>query len=329
MKKSSLPTISPMLAKSGKMPADHTAFGFEIKWDGIRAVCYCSEGTLRILSRNLKDLTFQYPELAGLAKAAPANMILDGEIITIAEDGKPSFSRLQHRMGLRSSRTIEKMMLSTPATYVIFDILYLDGKLLLDLPYTERRRILAELALSGPSWQTPPYRPSEGPAMLAGSKTLGLEGVIAKRLDSHYQSGERTGAWIKIKNQFRQELVIGGWVEGEGRRRGKIGAVLVGYYDIPPDQAAKQKIKQRLVYAGKVGTGFSDRALTELSQQFKPLMQSSSPFSQPPPVKAAHYLKPELIAEFEFTEWTPHNTLRHPAYKGLRQDKEPRYVIRE
>lgn len=319
--------IAPMLAKTGSLPADDAAWGFEVKWDGIRAVAYLDNGVCRLLSRNRKDITAQYPELAALAPAfAGRRLILDGEIVALGADGRPSFSRLQHRMGLSSARTIAKVGQEIPATYIIFDLLYLDGRLLIDEPYQERRRLLEDLAPAGPAWQTPAHRRGEGPAIQAASRAVGLEGIVAKRLDSRYEAGRRSGAWLKIKNQRRQELVIAGWVPGQGKRRGTIGALLVGYWE----RAAGENCgKPRLVYAGKVGTGFSTQTLAELAKRLAPLVRATSPFGEKPPVAGAVFVAPALVGEFEFTEWTPHDTLRHPSFKGLRPDKDAAEVVRE
>lgn len=331
MVKHSMPEkILPMLAKTGRMPSDISAYGFEIKWDGIRAIAYLDQGLFRLLSRNLKDLTNQYPELSALAQASPdRRIIVDGEIVALDENGKPSFSRLQHRMGLRSPKTIEKMTRQIPATYIIFDLLYLDDRLLIDLPYTERRSLLEDLELSGPSWQTPIYKAGDGPALQQASKAIGLEGIIAKRLDSLYETGKRTGAWVKIKNQRRQELVIAGWAPGQGNRTGSIGALLVGYYEVSAKQAAETGVTPRLIYAGKVGTGFTQKTLALLEELLNPLVQKENPFSTDPRVPGARFVCPDLVGEFEFTEWTPHHTLRHPSFKGLRNDKPARQVVRE
>ena len=183
------------------------------------------------------------------------------------------------------------------------------------------------VALAGPAWQTPAYKAGEGPAMLAASRAAGLEGVVAKRLDSVYEAGRRTGAWLKIKNLRRQELVIGGWAPGQGRRRDQVGALLVGYWDPTPAAAAARGASPRLVYAGKVGTGFSDRTLAALTDRLAPLRRPASPFAgRTPP---AIFVEPVLVGEFEFSEWTPHDTLRHPSFKGLRADKDAAEVVRE
>ncbi|MDR7869126.1 MAG: non-homologous end-joining DNA ligase [Sporomusaceae bacterium] len=317
--------IPPMLAKTGTMPTAPDLYAYEIKWDGIRAVAYLSKGNLRLLSRNHKDITAQYPEFAALASSLPdSRLVLDGEIVALGADGRPSFSRLQHRMGLSSPRTIAKVGSEIPATYIIFDVLYTDGRLCVDLPYSERRRILEALAVSGPAWQTPVHKTGEGPAMLNASREVGLEGIMAKRLDSKYEAGKRSGAWLKIKNQRRQELVIAGWVPGRGKRQGAIGALLVGYWDRPPGKSGPH-----LVYAGKVGTGFSARTLADLAAKLAPLRSDISSFAVNPPVADAVFVAPLLVGEFEFTEWTPHNTLRHPSFKGLRHDKNAAAVVRE
>ncbi len=322
--------VLPMLAKPSQMPEDYDNYGFEIKWDGIRAIFYLDQKRLRITSRNLKDITHQYPELHSICgENGNKQMVLDGEIISLGEDGRPSFSRLQHRMNLSSGKAIRQAMEAIPVIYIIFDLIYLNGCSLQDLPYTERRGVLEGLRLSGPTWQTPDFTRGKGPEVLAASRDLGLEGVVAKRLDSTYQPGKRTGAWLKIRNHNRQEFVIGGWVPGQGGRAGRIGALLLGYYDVTPEQAAGRGVPQRLIYAGKVGTGFTETELIRLGEQLQPLRRDKSPFYQKPPVKGAVFVDPVLVAEIEFTEWTPHGTLRHPSFKGLRQDKNHQEVVRE
>ena len=231
--------IMPMLAKPGPIPANDGDYGFEMKWDGIRAILYIDHGRGRLVSRNLLDLTGQYPEVLSLAELAGASqLILDGEIVALGDDGTPSFGKLQGRMGVASGRppevgaAVRQLMVTTPVTYMIFDVLYRDGASLMSEPYTGRREVLAGLGLSGKAWQTPDYAVGNGPAVQGISRRLGLEGVMAKRLDSTYQPGKRSGAWLKIKNQLRQELVIGGWLPGRGARSGRIGALLVGYYGV-------------------------------------------------------------------------------------------------
>jgi bifunctional non-homologous end joining protein LigD len=239
-------------------------------------------------------------------------------VVALDEKGRPSFEEIQPRMGLTSESEIRRKMKVVPVTYMVFDVMWQDGHSLLTQPYEERRRLLAALKLSGDSWQTPPYEKGGGRAMLEASAKAGLEGIVAKKLDSQYEPGRRSGAWVKVKNHNRQELVIGGWLEGEGKRRGLPGALLVGYYS-----------KGKFVYAGKVGTGFTDAMLEKLAALLKPLEQEKSPFDVGAPPRAAHFVKPQLVGEFEFVEWTKSGNLRAPTFKGLRTDKAPSKVVRE
>jgi bifunctional non-homologous end joining protein LigD len=346
-----------MLARPGQMPANDGEYGFEMKWDGIRALLYIDGGRAFLSSRNLNDITGQYPEVLPLAEEPGAGrLVLDGEIVALGEDGRPSFARLQNRMGVVSEETVRQLMRTTPVTYMIFDLLYRDGVSLMDEPYARRREALAAMRLSGGAWQTPGYAAGNGPAVLAVSQSLGLEGVVAKRLDSPYQPGKRSGAWLKIKNQLRQEFVIGGWLPGSGARSGRVGAILVGYYDTANTRrraGARERsgggVERRLVYAGKVGTGFTDQMLDELAGLLQPLRRATSPFRAEPgsapsapdvrrvpraPIRwmgaaGAVFVEPLLVCEVEFTQWTPQGALRHPSFKGLRYDKDPREVIRE
>lgn len=311
--------IAPMLAKLAHFPADESSYGFEIKWDGIRALVYTTQSRVQILSRSGKDITHQYPEISGLSDALTVpDCILDGEIITYDAEGRPSFSRLQHRMGVTDRKKIAFLTQMAPVTYVIFDILACNANQLLALPYTERRGMLESLGLSGSHWQTPPWS-RDGVALLDLSRKLRLEGIMAKKLDSLYWPGRRTDAWLKIKNQLRQELVIGGWLVGEGSRQGTVGSLLVGYYNG----------NSQLRYAGAVGTGFTTAALKQLHLLLTGLAQSENPFTEKPPHTEPRYVRPVLICEIAFTEWTPNNTLRHPVFKGLRYDKNPRSIVRE
>jgi bifunctional non-homologous end joining protein LigD len=272
-----------------------------------------------LISRSGEEITPRYPEIHALGRAVGSReVILDGEIVALDEKGRPSFEEIQRRMGLTSESEIRRMMKQVPVTYMIFDVLWQDGHPLEQKPYSERRRVLAQLELSGASWQTPPSEKGGGQAMLEASSKAGLEGVMAKKLDSPYEPGRRSGSWLKVKNHYRQELVIGGWLEGEGKRRGHPGALLVGYHD-----------DGKLAYAGKVGTGFTDAMLDKLQALMEPLEQPTSPFDAGKPPRAAHFVKPKLVGEFEFVEWTRSGQLRAPSFKGLRADKPAKEVVRE
>lgn len=321
--------IKPMLAKPSALPDSDSDFAYEIKWDGIRTILYLKNGQHMLSSRNLKNITSQYPELELLKKHLSHDVILDGEIVALDSTGRPSFELLQSRMGLISRETIKDRMKQVPVTYIVFDLLRIGHQSLLNNSFLDRRGKLNELNLSGPFWQTNNYRIGNGFDFLTASRKLGLEGIIAKRLYSLYLPGKRNGDWLKIKNQMRQELVIGGWVSGKGNRSGRIGALLVGYYDIPRNEVLRVNAKsQSFIYAGKVGTGFTATELDKLTSLLTSL-KSTNPFSNTVPVKDAIFVKPKLVAEFEFTEWTTNNTLRHPSYKGLRNDKDPSTVIKE
>jgi bifunctional non-homologous end joining protein LigD len=312
--------VQPMMAVlAAGLPRDDGRYGFEFKWDGIRAVCFRDGRGLRLVTRNQKDVTHRYPELRTLGErpgSRPA--VLDGEIVAFDDRGRPSFEQLQRRMGLTGESDVRRVAAEVPVAYLLFDVIYLDGQLLTGRPYTDRRRVLESLQLAGPHWQTPPFHAGGGAELLRASLENGLEGLIAKRLDSVYEMGRRSGAWLKVKNRLRQELVIGGWVEGEGRRRGLPGALLVGYYE-----------DGSLVYASKVGTGFTEAMLRELASLMRPLERETSPFDAGRPPARAHFVEPRLVAEIEFSEWTRDRELRAPSFKGLRPDKDPRDVVRE
>ncbi len=312
--------VEPMLARPGRLPKDDRGWAYEIKWDGVRAIAYAQPGEITFQSRNLRDITRSYPELRALARALGSRTaVLDGEIVALDERGRPSFSRLQERMHVESDSAARRRAQSTPVVYMIFDLLYLDGHSLMALPYERRRERLEELGLNGAAWQTPEAHRGDGAALLAATAAQSLEGLVAKRLDCPYELGRRSPGWLKIKNTRRQELVIGGWLPGEGRRSQRLGALLMGHYD--PEG--------RLVYAGRVGTGFSERTLEDLRQRLEALRRDSSPFATGSPPRGARYAEPRLVAEVEFSEWTPDGMLRAPSFKGLREDREPSEVARE
>jgi bifunctional non-homologous end joining protein LigD len=322
--------IDPMLAKLGQLPRRDQDFGYEIKWDGIRAIAYVDSGRITLRGRRGNDITERYPELRALGRelgTRPA--ILDGEIVAFDERGRPSFERLQGRMHVTSDSAIRRRARDTPATYILFDALYLDGRLTLDRPYTERRDALESLELEGDHWRTPAYHRGDGRALLQASAEQGLEGIVGKRLDSRYEPGKRSGAWVKVKNVRRQPLVIGGWAPGEGARSSSFGALLVGYHSLTFAEARERHEEQRLTYAGKVGTGFSDATLDELQEKLEPLRRDDSPFEGRQPPKRSIFVEPKLVADVRFTEWTRSGTVRAPVFEGLRSDVDPRDVVRK
>ena len=312
--------LSPMKARTGTLPADEERWAFEIKWDGVRAMAYVDDGTAAFESRNLLDLTPRYPELAGLADAlAGRRAVLDGEIVAFDGQGRPSFQQLQARLNVGSQAVIRELAQQVPVCYVVFDVVWLDGEDLMKFAYVDRRRRLEELVLNGAAWQTPAYHRGDGDALLEATRERGLEGVMAKRLDSAYAPGRRSPAWVKVKNVRGQELVVGGWCPGEGRRENRIGSLMLGYYD-----------GDRLRYAGNVGTGFTEKELDRLAQVLEEKRRPTSPFDPAPGIrKRCVFVEPEVVVEVEFNEWTRDGTLRQPSYKGQRIDKNPREVLRE
>jgi bifunctional non-homologous end joining protein LigD len=330
--------IVPMPARAGRLPANDAEWAFEIKWDGVRAITYWRPGELRIESRNLNDVSSRYPELRALGpQLGSREAVLDGEIVAFDEEGRPSFERLQRRMHIASPSAIRRLAEEEPVSYMIFDLLHLDGHTTMELPYRERRALLEGLELRGPAWQTPAYHAGEGRELLAAAAEQLLEGVVAKRLDSPYRPGRRTDEWLKIKHVNRQELVIGGWLPGKGARSGQLGALLVGYYepgagdgqDGRNARTGKDSKDERrhgskplpLRYAGRVGTGFDEQELERLGRELAARAQESSPFSGTQPPREARFVEPGLVAEIEFRQWTHDRILRHSVYKGLREDK--------
>ncbi len=312
--------IVPMLARAGDLPSPEQGWSFEVKWDGVRAIAYAQPGRLRLESRNLNEITDAYPEVRGLlGDLGMHEAVLDGEIVAFDDAGRPSFERLQRRMHVSSPAAVRRLSASTPVVYAIFDILYLDGRSLIELPYSERRAALEALGLGGRAWRVPAAHPAGGARLLAATGAQGLEGVVAKRIDSRYEPGRRNGAWVKVKHTLSQELVIGGWLPGEGRRAERIGALLMGYHE-----------DGSFVYAGRVGTGFTEKALDDLAARLRPLRRETKPFTTAPKLpKNAVFVEPCLVAEIEFREWTGEGVMRAPSYKGLRDDKSPREVAVE
>jgi bifunctional non-homologous end joining protein LigD len=314
-----------MLAVPSKaLPPDDGLWAYEMKWDGMRALAAVEDGTVRLASRAGNDATARFPEVAGLADAlGGVAALLDGELVALDDAGVPSFERLQPRMQAHGGAAVRERAAVQPVVYMVFDMLWLADHSTCELPYRERRTLLERLALAGPSWQTPPTTFGDGvagtgDAVLEASKSLGLEGVVAKRIDSTYQPGKRSDAWLKVKTTLSQELVVGGWLPGAGRLEGQLGSLLVGYHDA-----------DGLHFAGRVGSGIDATARARLEHALTPLQRRDSPFTASPRLPNPTWVDPELVVEVAFHEWTRGGVLRAPRYRGLRDDKAARDVVRE
>ncbi len=311
-----------MLATLGELPKDDANWSYEMKWDGVRALTYLQDGRVRFTSRNDIDVTVSYPELHSIAEQlGETQALLDGEIVSFDEAGRPSFKRLQQRMHVASAATARRLAESDPAVYLIFDLLHLDGRNLFDLPYTQRRELLEGLELDGDSWQIPPAFTGDGAHAVEASKQQGLEGIMAKRSGSRYLPGRRSPDWVKVKNFRTQEVVVGGWSPGKGRRAGTVGALLLG---VPTSEGLR--------YVGQVGTGFTDAMLRDLAERLGHIARKTSPFSPDVPradARDAQWVAPQLVGEVMFGEWTGDGRLRHPSWRGLRPDKNPDEVVLE
>ncbi len=314
--------MRPMLAVAGTLPRDDAAWAYELKWDGVRMLADVTPDRVRLTGRSGSDMTVAYPELAGLAEAVgELRPVLDGEVVVLRPDGRPDFQALAPRMHVQAAARARQLAASVPITYVIFDVLELAGTSTVALPYERRRELLESLELVGAHWQLSPFFPGPGVDILEASRRMGLEGVIAKRRGSPYRPGRRSDEWIKIKNFRTQEIVIGGYTAGEGRRESTFGALLLG---LP--------VSGGLTYVGSVGTGFDDAALVELTSRLRGLKQATSPFIgpvDPRQARTARWVRPELVGEVAFGHWTDDGRMRHPTWRGLRPDKSPSEVIRE
>ena len=309
--------VVPMLAKPSTNIPTGGDWAFEIKWDGVRCIAYIDGGRLRLESRNLNDISAQYPELRPLGESLGAlEVVLDGEIVAFDSEGRPSFQRLQNRLGLKGTAVLRRSK-EVPVVFVIFDLLYLDGHSTMPLSYRDRRTLLERLDLNGEAWRVPAFH-DDGQALLAATKERNLEGVIAKRMGSAYEPGRRSGSWLKVKNHLHQPFIVCGWNQRDNATGDAIGAIALGYYE-----------GAELLYAGRVGTGFTEESAKALLAQLQPFARASSPFERTIPDPPGHYVEPHVVVDVEFLEWTGDGVLRHPVFKGVRTDHRANDVTRE
>ncbi len=316
--------IEPMMAVPGELPfaREDATWAYEMKWDGVRAIGTVEGTALSLRSRRGSDITSTYPELGGLGIAMGAlDVVLDGEVVRLGADGRPDFGALQHRMHVTDVSRARKLAESAPVTYLIFDLLHVAGRSAIGLPYEQRRALLADVVPEGPRWQVTPWWSGGGADVLAASREYRLEGILAKKLDSTYRPGQRSPLWRKVKNVRAQSAVIGGWLSGAGRRAGGIGSILLG---IPEGNGLR--------FIGSVGTGLTDQMLDDLGRALRGHSRKTSPFNEaiPPTTgKKPHWVEPVLVAEVSYAEWGSAGRLRHPVWRGLRDDLNPEDVVDE
>jgi bifunctional non-homologous end joining protein LigD len=316
-----MPTeIHPMLATSIEKPFDAPDWLFEIKWDGYRAVAFLENGKARLVSRNQNELTHRYPELKDLAKSVKAKTaILDGEVVALDAQGRPSFSLMQQRTGFRPGGRRGTINAAVPVLYYAFDLLYLDGYDWRRVSLEERKKKLASILITGDSVRYSDHYENRGIALFEMAGQKGLEGILAKKRDSIYQE-RRSSEWLKIKIRHRVECVIGGYTQPEGSRA-HFGSIVLGLYD-------KQG---RLIHVGQAGSGFNQKSLADLWKMLQKLETKQKPFyGEVEALRKVTWVKPELVAEIEYAEWTEGASggsgpkLRAPVFLGLRDDKDPK-----
>jgi bifunctional non-homologous end joining protein LigD len=311
--------IRPMLATLVDKPFDSEEWLYEVKWDGYRAVTFLDGKSLRLVSRNQNDLTAAYPELHEIPKSIKARTaILDGEIVALDEEGRSSFGLMQQRTGVgEGGRRIRRTRDDIPVLYYVFDLLYLDGYDLMQADLELRKQLLASIITSGGLLRYSDHYVGQGTALFEAAAQRGLEGIVAKRRASCYLQ-KRSSEWLKIKVVRRQECVIGGYTDPRGARE-NFGSLVLGLYDD----------KERLIPVGQAGSGFTGQSHEQMWKKLHALETSKSPFfGKVESDRRVHFVKPELVAEIKFTEWTHEGQtggikMRAPVFQGLRLDKKP------
>lgn len=314
------PFVPPMLAVTGDLPPDDPRWAFEPKWDGVRVVACVGDGDVRLWSRLGNQVTVSYPELGVLPRLLSVPAVLDGEVVAFDERGRPDFGLLQHRMHLTRPADVVRARQVASVTYVVFDLVHLDGHDTTGLPYRDRRELLADLDLERAGGvYVSPFSEGHGAAMVDTTVRLGLEGVVAKRMDSPYVPGRRVDTWRKMKHQHVRDVLVAGWLPGEGRREGTVGAIVMAL----PDAAGV------LRHVGQVGTGFSDQVLDDLHALLAAEETPTSPLAgqlEPAAERVVHWVEPRRVAEVRYTNWTRDGRLRAAVWRGLRPDVDPAEV---
>ena len=321
-------SVLPMKAVPGELPDADGDWAYEIKWDGMRILAFLDEDGVRLASSNGNSATVAFPEFDGLTALVSGfdSMILDGEVVALGDDGLPSFAALQHRMHVTDPKAALARAQATPVTFAIFDLLHLNGHDTVGLPLADRRKLLEQIVDEpGPHWRLTHHTVDDPTTMLKNVTERGMEGLVAKRLDSSYQEGKRAKTWLKIKPTLRQEFVVGGWTEGRDGNTGGLGSLLLGVM-IDGDDGERQ-----LFPCGRAGSGLDDKTRTWWKEQLTKDALEESPFCAPVvhPGRVLHWSKPTHVVEVAFGEWTDDDRLRFPVYLGRRNDKDPADVVRE
>lgn len=308
-----------MKATSGQLPRGD-GWAYEIKWDGMRAVVTVDDEAVRAYSTRGNEVSASFPELQQLIGTFGTAVVLDGELVAL-RDGEPSFAAMQRRMHLTDPGEVRRRAADVPVVFVIFDILRIGENETLSLPYEQRRQLLENLVEPGPTWRLTEVHRGDGEALLDVVVDRRLEGLVAKRLDSRYESGRRSSNWVKVKPRRRQEMVVGGWVSGEDNRIDVLSSLMVGHRD-----------DAGLRFAGTVGSGLTDGESRRLRSLLDEHVVDRSPFADPVPRfprRRSTFVEPVIVVEVAFSEWTDDGSLRHPVYLGQRSDVDPARVVRE
>lgn len=311
-----------MLASATTPPRDMSGFLVEPKWDGVRLVVTVHGGTVTMITRNGREVSSHYPEVAAIATGLDGrSAVLDGEVVTFDEKGSTSFQRLQQRMHV--ARPSADLLAEVPVVLMLFDLLWLDGEDLTGLTQAERRRRLEVLAPDGPFWHVTPLLPvAPVDELMQACSEVGMEGFVLKRADATYQPGKRSSAWIKLKCIQRRELVVGGWASGRGGRTGSIGSLAVGLYGL--DRTTGES-DGRLHFVGMAGSGLTQDWIRQLTTVAERLGTDESPFAEQ--IVGVRFVEPRLIAEVAYSQVTDGGTLRHPRVQGFRTDLDPTAVV--
>lgn len=307
--------MAASLARDGTLPGPADQWVFEEKLDGVRLLARVVDGEVQLLSRNRIRQEGVYPEVVdALPRAVAVDAVLDGEVVAYGPDGRASFARLQQRMHVHDADRSRRSPVRV--TFVVFDLLWVAGRDVRDLPLRDRKALLAQVVEPDGAVEVAPSLSGEVGDLLARAREAGWEGLIAKRASARYQ-GRRSRDWLKLKVVRQQEMVVVGFTEPSGGRT-HLGALLLGYHD-----------GGALRYGGKVGTGFRADDLRDLRARLAPMEVDEPAVVDPPREPGAHWVRPELVAQVGFGEWSEAGRLRHPRYLGLRADKDPGEVVRE